>query len=106
MDEAAGTYARLTPYHETKGRAMSLQIDSIDPARGRPGVEVTLTGTLLRTQTLRWGEEDWDETYWEGAASGNGTVEITFKVPPGAGTVQVVALNGNEQSNMVEFTYV
>ncbi|MCF3102280.1 IPT/TIG domain-containing protein [Streptomyces roseoverticillatus] len=84
---------------------MSLQIDSIDPASGTQGDQVTLTGTLLRAQALRWGDEDWDETFWEGGVSGNGASEITFQVPPGEGKVQVVAVNGDEQSNTMEFTY-
>ncbi|MFJ9848093.1 IPT/TIG domain-containing protein [Streptomyces sp. NPDC101150] len=86
---------------------MSLQIDSIDPARGTQGDEVTLTGTLLRAQALRWGDQEWDETFWEGgASSGNGATEIFFQVPPGEGTVQIMAVNGDDRSNTVEFTYV
>ncbi|GAA2692058.1 IPT/TIG domain-containing protein [Streptomyces lunalinharesii] len=84
---------------------MSLHIDSIDPARGAQGIQVTLTGRLLRAQTLRWGDQDWDETMWEGGTNGNGETEIVFLVPEGTGTVQVVAVNGDEESNAVEFTY-
>ncbi|MCD9145456.1 IPT/TIG domain-containing protein [Streptomyces albireticuli] len=85
---------------------MSLQIDSIDPAQGKQGDQVTLTGTLLRAQALRWGEEEWEEGQWEGGGSKPGEAEIYFTVPEGEGTIQVVAVNGDEQSNAVEFTYV
>ncbi|KOT79103.1 hypothetical protein ADK70_31805 [Streptomyces rimosus subsp. pseudoverticillatus] len=84
---------------------MALQIDSIEPASGTAGDEVTLRGTLTRAQTLIWGEDELDETFWEGGLDESGDESITLQAPDGTGTIQVLAANGTDRSNAVSFTY-
>ncbi|MGW0708123.1 hypothetical protein ACWD4G_19580 [Streptomyces sp. NPDC002643] len=84
---------------------MTLQIDKIEPAQGKPFQEVVLTGTLLRTRQVLWGDEVLEESDWEGSGSGPGETSLIFNIPEGSGTVLVTAVDGGDKSNTVEFTY-
>ncbi|MDT9686989.1 hypothetical protein Q5762_01215 [Streptomyces sp. P9(2023)] len=85
---------------------MSLRIKRIDPCSGSLHQYVTLTGTLLGTRHILWGDRVLEEGEWKGEVFAPGDVTLTFTIPQGSGTVSVVAIDGEERSNTVHFTYI
>ncbi|MFF3315992.1 hypothetical protein ACFYV5_10820 [Streptomyces sp. NPDC003035] len=84
---------------------MSLKIERIDPCSGSLHQYVTLTGPLLGTRHILWGDHVLGEGEWKGEESAPGELSLTFTIPQGIGTVPVVAIDGEERSNTVYFTY-
>ncbi|MEU4352840.1 hypothetical protein [Streptomyces sp. NPDC023838] len=84
---------------------MSLKIERIDPCSGAFHQHVTLIGALGATRHVLWGNRVLDAGDWKRRLSAAGEVSLAFSIPPGRGTVSVVAVDRADRSNIVHFTY-
>ncbi|MBZ4322938.1 IPT/TIG domain-containing protein [Streptomyces huiliensis] len=85
---------------------MAPHIDRIQPDQGKEGQKwVTLQGDLDGTTKLLWGNKEVsvDDTFVENYGD---STDVDVEVPPGKGTVHVVAVRDDGKSNSVDFTYV
>jgi GH25 family lysozyme M1 (1,4-beta-N-acetylmuramidase) len=78
-------------------------ITSVEPQSGAPGIQVTLRGkgfdSIVLLRKVTFGGKPATTVRWS-------DTEVVVKVPPGAGTIDVVATGPAANSNRFPFTYL